>query len=122
MLMLFIVIYVWGIAMHSFMKDESHLFEYWGSIGRCMMTLLGNGVFGDSIGTVMRGLADYPLALFTFFCFVLLSAITVTNMLIGVLCEIVSEVANAEKEYTAIQQLKSTLLVMLQRLDEDGSG
>jgi hypothetical protein len=122
MLMMFIIVYAFGIAMHSFMKEDEDLYEYWGTIGRCMMTLVGNGVFGDSIGTVMRGIARTPAALTTFGLFVLLSAITVTNMLIGVLCEVVGEVAAAEKEHSAIQQLKSTLLIMLKHLDEDGSG
>merc|ERR1711920_752122 len=44
------------------------------------------------------------------------------NMLIGILCEVVSAVAAAEKESAAITMMKSTLLVMLKELDDDGSG
>merc|ERR1719215_1803699 len=86
------------------------------------MTLAANGTLGDSIGTVMRGISGNALALICFFVFVILSAVTVTNMLIGVLCEVVSHVAEAEKEYAVLSKLKATLLVMLKRLDEDGSG
>eukprot|EP00747_Dinoflagellata_sp_TGD_P093256 gnl/TRDRNA2_/TRDRNA2_165706_c1_seq1.p1 gnl/TRDRNA2_/TRDRNA2_165706_c1~~gnl/TRDRNA2_/TRDRNA2_165706_c1_seq1.p1 ORF type:complete len:169 (+),score=40.66 gnl/TRDRNA2_/TRDRNA2_165706_c1_seq1:2-508(+) len=44
------------------------------------------------------------------------------NMLIGVLCEVVSAVAAAERENNAIRMVKDNLLHMLRALDEDGSG
>merc|ERR1719331_1679460 len=54
--------------------------------------------------------------------FILASALTVMNMLIGVLCEVVSAVASAEKEDGAIRIVKDRLLVLLKELDVDGSG
>merc|ERR1719265_2700538 len=86
------------------------------------MTLTANGLFGDSVGTVARGIARNVPALIAFLAFLLIGAVTVSNMLIGVLCEVVTDVTNSEKEYQALTRLKSTLLVMLRRLDEDGSG
>merc|ERR550514_1293988 len=59
---------------------------------------------------------------FLFMGFVLLSAMTVMNMLIGVLCEVISEVAQAEREEAAISMVKRNLLTVLKDLDEDGSG
>jgi hypothetical protein len=44
------------------------------------------------------------------------------NMLIGVLCEVVSSVANAEKDEAAIKLMKESILVELKRFDEDGNG
>jgi len=122
MAMLVGIIYVFGITMHMLVNGDPEVFEYWGTVSRCMMTLTANGTLGDSIGTVMRGIARNVPALIVFFVFVVLSAVTVTNMLIGVLCEVVSHVAEAEKEYAVLAKLKATLLVMLKNLDEDGSG
>jgi hypothetical protein len=113
---------VFAITMHMLTKGSDEVYEYWGTVSRCMMTLLANGTMGDSVGTVMRGIARNAPALTAFLIFVVLSAVTVTNMLIGVLCEVVSHVAEAEKEYAVLSKLKTTLLVMLKRLDEDGSG
>ena len=48
MLLLVIAIYAWGITMHSFMKDDAEVFMYWGTVTRCMMTLMANGTLGDS--------------------------------------------------------------------------
>merc|ERR1719379_2255067 len=44
------------------------------------------------------------------------------NMLIGVLCEVMSEVSFAEKENAAIDLMKRSVLLMLKSIDEDGSG
>merc|ERR1719443_526840 len=43
-------------------------------------------------------------------------------MLIGVLCQVISEVEAQEKQDSAIRLLKETLLKMLLQLDEDESG
>lgn len=125
MAMLVGIIYVFAIIMHMLLKDWEgfdELYEYWGTISRCMMTLSANGTLGDSVGTVMRGIASNAPALFVFYVFVILSAVTVANMLIGVLCEVVGHVAEAEKENAVLAKLKTTLLLMLKHLDEDGSG
>merc|ERR1719221_725123 len=43
------------------------------------------------------------------------------NMVVGILCEVVSAVASAEKEEAQIKLVKETILVMLQSIDMDGS-
>merc|ERR1719217_1878795 len=54
--------------------------------------------------------------------FVLLSSLTILNMLIGVLCEVVSAVAEAEKEKAVVTYVKSQLIDVLTDLDSDGTG
>lgn len=44
---------------------------------------------------------------FVFYIFILLAALTVMNMLIGVLCEVVSAVAATEKESITVQYVKA---------------
>jgi len=41
---------------------------------------------------------------------------------LGVLCEVVSSVANAEKDEAAIKMMKESILLELKRFDEDGNG
>merc|ERR1712113_295204 len=60
------------------------------------------------------------LSVIIFFVFILLSALTVMNMLIGVLCEVVSQVAATEKEEAAITLMKETILGMLKQYDTNG--
>lgn len=124
LLMLVLLVYVFSIVMHSFLKENGQLSMYWSTISESMWTLLLNCVFLDALSDRVRELVDENeiVALCVLLLFVLISSITVMNMLIGVLCEVVCQVASAEKELTARNQVKSTLLGMLRGLDADGSG
>merc|ERR1719424_1389947 len=119
MMVLVLLVYVFAIIMNSLNKKEELLLIYFGDMRSSMMTLLLQGVFLDNISVVATLLLDTGshVSLVAFGFFVLLTATTVMNMLIGVLCEVVCEVAKAEQEEGARRQLKSTLLVELQRHD-----
>merc|ERR1719324_95573 len=83
-----------------------------------------DGALMDSAGsrlTDLREAGRYHVVMI-FLIFMLLSAMTMMNMLIGVLCEVVSAVAADEKEEAAVKLMKSTILVMLKNLDVDGNG
>jgi len=57
-----------------------------------------------------------------FLLFILFSAITIMNMLIGVLCEVVSTVARIERDESAISVLKKSILKELRDFDANGNG
>merc|ERR1712190_674117 len=94
-----------------------------------MWTLLMDGTFMDSTGTVLgdlktlteQGSAGAGLAVLVFLIFILLSAMTVLNMLIGVLCEVVSAVGASEKDEAAIRAVKSSIWLQLKDIDVDGN-
>lgn len=126
LLLLVGLVYVFAIIMFTLLKEEKDetVKERFGRLGTVMVTLITDGAFMDGIGYVSRTLlaTNNYFAECIFMIFVLLSALTVMNMLIGVLCEVVSAVASAEKEDGQIRLVKDRLLVMLRELDEDGSG
>jgi len=126
LMMLTGLVYVFAIIMFTLLKDAKapEVHERFSTLGFVMWTLLIDGTFMDSIGFVSRSLIENELwvALVVLMLFVLGSALTVMNMLIGVLCEVVSAVAAAEKEDAAIRIVKDKLLVMLKEMDEDNSG
>jgi hypothetical protein len=105
-------------GMSNLVKDR------FGRLGMVMMTLITDGAYIDGVGVDTRAFLESDLYIETilFHVFVLLSALTVMNMLIGVLCEVVTVVAATEKEDSQIRLVKDKLLVMLHELDEDGSG
>merc|ERR1712072_851500 len=91
-----------------------------------MWTLLMDGTFMDSTGfmlstLVFSGKPQAILCACVFMTFILFSAITVMNMLIGVLCEVVSTVAQGEKDDAAIRLVKESILVNLKKFD-NGDG
>merc|ERR1719443_599687 len=83
-----------------------------------------SGTLMDEIGNVLTSLREngYYTAIIVFLLFALISALTVMNMLIGILCEVVTAVIEAEKNDAAISLVKDNLLVALKHLDQDGSG
>jgi len=87
-----------------------------------MHTLLLDGTLMDSLGDVVTNLGkDSWIFVIIFYIFVLLSALTVMNMLIGVLCEVVSAVAATEREEITVGFVKEKLQeIMEQGVDQDG--
>jgi len=116
-----IFLYVFGIAFTQLCKNTEVGSDRFPTVFASMYSLLLYGVLClDYVEDVARGLtAVHPLVSALYFMFVLLTAFTVMNMLIGVLCEVVSQVAAVEKEQTAVMTAKITLRRILQELDDD---
>jgi len=126
LMLLVLQVYVFGILVFTLLKEEkdADVQYYFGRLGKAMWTLLVDGSFLDEIGSVSRILLEnghYGTTLVVMI-FVLGSALIVMNMLIGVLCEVVSAVAANEKEENAIKLVKTKLLGLLTRIDKDASG
>jgi len=133
--MIFILVYIWGIALHSIMKDEDDMNAklksfsglHFKRLGDCMWILLIDGTFMlDGTGDILTTLVFSQKLKFWFatsllLTFVFLSAMVVCNMLIGVLCEVVAQVARRRRDDDAIKLLKDTMLIHLKQFD-DGDG
>lgn len=128
LMMVLLLIYIFAIIMRMLMEKtyslDPLLEERFATLPICMWTLFMDGTLLDGVSITTRALYKYQCygAFLVLWLFVLMSAMTVMNMLIGVLCEVVTAVAAAEKEEAAIRLVKETVLVMLKKLDEDGSG
>jgi len=89
-----------------------------------MFVLFIGGTLLDDITAftdiVLQSPISYMLAVW--YLFVLLSSFTVLNMLIGVLCEVVTETATDEQEKMIISQVGNSMVEVFAELDEDRSG
>lgn len=128
LLMVAILVYLFAIVMHMLLKDDDSqdVRDYFGTLPRCMWTLLMNGTLLDDVSEVLsflvfRGDFNATVAVCFFLVFILVTALTVMNMLIGVLCEVVTTVAANEKEEAAINVMRQTILLELKKYD-DGDG
>lgn len=124
LLILFILVYVFAIIMASLVGEEELVQEYFPTVRTSMVTLLVNAVFLDDFSALVNTMLELgkPLPLILLAVFVLLSALTVMNMLIGVLCQVVLDVSAEEEESHVKAQMAKSLLVMLEELDDDKSG
>lgn len=98
--LLAILLYIFGIAFRQMTSNTRVGDTYFRTVPFAMYTLLIDGTFMDNLGYVARDLSseDSPLVAIVFWVFVFLSALTVINMLIGVLCQVVISVAKMERE------------------------
>jgi len=123
LVLLVLVMYVFGIAFVQLSENTEMGKVLFSTVGRAMYTLLVTGTFLDNLGYVSDMILDEsPVCVVLFYLFILLAACTVMNMLIGVLCEVVSAVAQVERESMTIDFVKDTLQKVLGDADENGDG
>lgn len=123
LLLLAIVVYVFGIMFCQLLVDaqldEGIHFE---TVPLSMHTLLIDGALLDNIGGVVRALGDQSIVYgLLFYIFVLIASATLLNMLIGVLCEVISAVAATEKDEISVNYVREKLQELLQIVD-NGDG
>mmetsp|Transcript_95664 Transcript_95664/g.275649 ORF Transcript_95664/g.275649 Transcript_95664/m.275649 type:complete len:693 (+) Transcript_95664:105-2183(+) len=126
--LLAIILYVFGIAFRQLVGETVRNADgelYFGSVFTAMHTLLLDGTLMDGTGSVVKALARESFAYVAmFYLFILLAALTVMNMLIGVLCEVVTAVASTEKEQITVNYVKTQLQKAFHEggLDKDKDG
>eukprot|EP00929_Paragymnodinium_shiwhaense_P056748 TRINITY_DN2840_c0_g1_i1.p1 TRINITY_DN2840_c0_g1~~TRINITY_DN2840_c0_g1_i1.p1 ORF type:complete len:734 (+),score=151.16 TRINITY_DN2840_c0_g1_i1:201-2402(+) len=120
--LLLIIMYIFAIMFTQLAKETPLAIKYFPSITYSMYTLLISGTFLDNIGAVCNDLGEQGgLSMqFIMFLFILMSALTVMNMLIGVLCEVVSAVAATEKEDMLMTFIQSKMREIVAEIDENG--
>jgi len=131
-----LLIYIFAIVMHVALEGDvainsvlsEEMNRNFATIPRCMWTLLLDGTFMmDGAAIVMTELlmAGTPmciLACFTFLVFMLISAFSIMNMLVGVICRVVNAVAESEMNDAAVRLVKESILMDLKQYDKDGNG
>jgi len=118
-------IYVFAILFTGQYKesDDPDLKAYFGSMSLSMFTLFINGTILDDATTLfMALLSDSQIMLWVLIIFILLSSFTMLNMLIGILCEVVSATGEGEKAKAAVNQVNDVLTKFFDQIDADGSG
>merc|ERR1719355_428916 len=105
------------------MKDPqlSYMFD---CMGMSMLTLFVNGTLLDDLTSALGEIAEFGghAYAWVFIVYILLAAFTVLNMLIGVLCEVVTKTAAEEQEAMMIREVQFQLKSVFDEIDVDGSG
>ncbi|CAJ1393811.1 unnamed protein product [Effrenium voratum] len=121
--LLILVLYIFGIAFKQICDGLPIGRASFSTVPESMLTLLIHGVFMDDMAELVALIrTDSSVAFGTFIIFVLIASITLMNMLIGVLCEVVSMVGQSEREELLVEFVKRELLDIIIEADEDGDG
>eukprot|EP00747_Dinoflagellata_sp_TGD_P167047 gnl/TRDRNA2_/TRDRNA2_190804_c0_seq1.p1 gnl/TRDRNA2_/TRDRNA2_190804_c0~~gnl/TRDRNA2_/TRDRNA2_190804_c0_seq1.p1 ORF type:complete len:635 (-),score=130.03 gnl/TRDRNA2_/TRDRNA2_190804_c0_seq1:43-1947(-) len=112
--LLMVIIYVFAIAFTQLTRGSIAGEDYFDTVPDSMLTLTVYGTLLDEIGRVACDVGrENKFAGAIFFFFILLAALTVMNMLIGVLCEVVNVTASVEKEQLMVTYVNSQLREMM---------
>jgi len=94
-----------------------------GSMGDSMMSLFTRGVLGDNLEETLQSIKDDSLLLMWFFIlFSIIAALTLLNMLIGVLCEVMDASAKEEEISGNLRDLEFCLGQAFESIDKNDDG
>eukprot|EP00927_Polykrikos_kofoidii_P085954 TRINITY_DN9488_c0_g1_i1.p1 TRINITY_DN9488_c0_g1~~TRINITY_DN9488_c0_g1_i1.p1 ORF type:complete len:749 (-),score=141.38 TRINITY_DN9488_c0_g1_i1:22-2067(-) len=124
LVLMLIIMYVFAIILRQLCEqlvdvdsDPELIDRYFSSVGHSMSTLLLDGVLPDVADVVRHTSRQSPILGILVMGFILLASLTVMNMLVGVLCEVVSVVSSVEKETLTVNYVKAKLMAILEEFD-----
>mmetsp|Transcript_110686 Transcript_110686/g.308416 ORF Transcript_110686/g.308416 Transcript_110686/m.308416 type:complete len:674 (-) Transcript_110686:182-2203(-) len=127
LVLLCLLVYVFAILFRQLLDGSQVGNKYFPTMWMAMHTLWLDGTLLDGPGSLVAMLLEEPsplgvICMLLFYFFVLLAALTVMNMLIGVLCEVVSAVAATEREQITVSCVKEGFMDIINKggLDADG--
>eukprot|EP00929_Paragymnodinium_shiwhaense_P110757 TRINITY_DN7799_c0_g6_i1.p1 TRINITY_DN7799_c0_g6~~TRINITY_DN7799_c0_g6_i1.p1 ORF type:complete len:525 (-),score=114.43 TRINITY_DN7799_c0_g6_i1:209-1783(-) len=123
MFLLVMITYVFAIAFTQLADGNDFGATYFPNVAFSMYSLMVYGTFLDNLADWGNDiLAESLTCLFLAGIFVCLSALTVMNMLIGVLCEVISSVASTEKEEMLTSMVSDKFGNILEQIDSNHDG
>eukprot|EP00929_Paragymnodinium_shiwhaense_P120735 TRINITY_DN9276_c0_g3_i1.p1 TRINITY_DN9276_c0_g3~~TRINITY_DN9276_c0_g3_i1.p1 ORF type:complete len:933 (+),score=127.84 TRINITY_DN9276_c0_g3_i1:242-3040(+) len=122
LIFLSIFLYVFSIVFTQTTEGTWLRDAYFQSVGDSAYFLLIHGTLLQSTDYKVLEMRDHPYLIVMMFMYILFSAVLVMNMLIGVLCEVVSAVASVEKEEILVKYVQEKLQEVMAIIDEDGGG
>jgi hypothetical protein len=117
--LLVLITYVFAIAFTQLSVGTPTIGEdYFANVAHSMYSLIIYATLLDNLSAFMDGLRYemWPLLVLAII-FIALAALTVMNMLIGVLCEVVQAVADTERASIQIEAAKEQMLAVVESLD-----
>eukprot|EP00929_Paragymnodinium_shiwhaense_P054688 TRINITY_DN27415_c0_g1_i1.p1 TRINITY_DN27415_c0_g1~~TRINITY_DN27415_c0_g1_i1.p1 ORF type:complete len:732 (+),score=158.64 TRINITY_DN27415_c0_g1_i1:134-2329(+) len=123
LMLLCLLIYVTAVAFRQLLGDTAAGIKFFPTMEDAMHTLLLEGCFMNDLAPLVKALqAEGVVFVFLFYSFLMLAAMTMLNMLIGVLCEVVSAVAQSEKEANSVSMVKEGVMSIIRNGELDVNG
>jgi hypothetical protein len=125
--LLMLVTYVFAIALVNLappVEEEITITDdFFPSVPSTMHNLIVYAVFLDALADFIIPIKEQSTVCFMCcWIYICLAAMTVMNMLIGVLCEVISAVAEEEKESMMVDKVHEKFSGIVDRLDKDNDG
>eukprot|EP00927_Polykrikos_kofoidii_P081644 TRINITY_DN7923_c0_g1_i2.p1 TRINITY_DN7923_c0_g1~~TRINITY_DN7923_c0_g1_i2.p1 ORF type:complete len:617 (+),score=90.20 TRINITY_DN7923_c0_g1_i2:43-1893(+) len=108
--LLLLVIYVFAIVFTQLLSDQHAVDGIFDTVPKSVNTLMKTGVFPDQQDVLDKMLDLGPMYFVLFVLYLSIGVLTVMNLLIGVLCEVVTKVAQVEKEALLANDIRSRIV------------
>jgi len=97
--------------------------DLFATMGDSFMSLFTRGVLGDNLDETVQAIMDQSIVLmWVFFVFLIITFATLLNMLIGVVCEVISDAAAEEEEEESANLLRQTIEDAFHAIDQNSDG
>jgi len=115
------IVYVFAIALTQIAVDTPAGTKYFSTLPEAMFSLTFHGCFNnDMAGMARLAFQDDLIVGALFACFIVSAPLTIMNLLVGVLVEVVRVVATAEQEGRVVSNLKEELHWAKEALGTEG--
>eukprot|EP00929_Paragymnodinium_shiwhaense_P106237 TRINITY_DN71475_c0_g3_i1.p1 TRINITY_DN71475_c0_g3~~TRINITY_DN71475_c0_g3_i1.p1 ORF type:complete len:1085 (-),score=296.00 TRINITY_DN71475_c0_g3_i1:406-3660(-) len=123
LVLMVLIMYVFAILCTQLMADDFTGKNSFQTVPKSMNYLMLQGIFADQADFIMKTLDIGVVYYFIVLAYMVVGALTLLNMLIGVICEVVAVVAKVEKESMTLETIKHEISFMLPSIDfsEDGT-
>lgn len=124
LVLLFFTIYIFALVFRQLTDGTPIGQEYFSTVSHSMISLLLRGVLPDLTVFVEDMGSEHILFAVLMLIFILIASLTVMNMLVGVLVEVVAMVSSLENEAMMVNLVRGKMLAMIEMLgsDVDGDG
>lgn len=118
--LLLIVVYIFAVLFTQMLSGNPIGYGWFESVPQSMNFLLLQTLAGADVNVINKLLAAGWTYYFLYLSFVFMGSLTLMNMLIGVLCEVVNVVAQVEEERAFHDQAYRFICEFVRSLDMDG--
>lgn len=123
LVLLLVVVYTFGVVLRQLSDGTSMGDTYFRSVPDAVYTCLLAGTLLDEVREVMDDIrAESASCAILFGCVIMFSALTMMNMLVGVLCDVIGNVASTEKEAMLVNHVRRQVQSVLDEIDCDNDG
>lgn len=117
--LLVLVIYIYGVMLTQLFSGTEIGHDRFDNVPQAMIFLLLQVLCGFDADIIYMLLAEHWVYFLIYITFLIIAGQTIMNMLIAVLCDVVSNVASDEKEHAFVEDVEYEMLTMIKKLEEN---
>jgi len=118
--LLFVVLFIFSVGLRQVTKDTDLGEQYFGSIFDSMFSLFVYGTIPDQAGIIVDATNQQPIFGLIVLLYIFVAFLTVLNLLVGVIVQVVNVVSEVESEEMAVKDVKRRLMTAVENNVDSG--